>query len=59
MYLMFNRINGFVGVQNGKAEQPSEHGQPMGQTRSLFCTCSSGVARWRMNSMFEANFTGK
>ena len=22
MYLIFNRINGFVGVQNGKAEQP-------------------------------------
>ena len=22
MYLIFNRISGFVGVQNGKAEQP-------------------------------------
>ena len=22
LYLLFNRINGFVGVQNGKAEQP-------------------------------------
>ena len=22
LYLIFNRINGFVGVQNGKAEQP-------------------------------------
>ena len=22
LYLIFNRINGFVGAQNGKAEQP-------------------------------------
>ena len=22
LYLIFNRINGFVGVQNGKVEQP-------------------------------------
>ena len=22
LYLIFNRINGFVGVQNGKPEQP-------------------------------------
>ena len=33
--------NGFDGVQNGKMEQP----QPMEQTRSLFCTCNSDVAR--------------
>ena len=45
-----------------------EHGQPMEQTRSLFCTCSSGVACcqsqhqghfWRINSIFEAKCTGK
>ena len=41
----------------------SEHGQPMEQSNSMFCTCDSGMARfqsqhkfqfWRMNSMFEA-----
>ena len=40
----------------------------MEQTRSLFCMCNSGVARcqsphqchiWRMNSILEANCTGK
>ena len=45
-----------------------EHGQPMMQTRGLFCTCNSGVARCnsqhqyhflRMSSMLEADFTGK
>ena len=58
-------INGFVGVQSGKAEKRNsqyEHGQPMEQTKNLFCTCDSGVARCqsqrqcdflRMNSMFE------
>ena len=68
LYLKYNRIKGFVGVQNGKAEQPAEHGQPMEQTRGLFCTCDLGVARcqsqhqchfWRMSSMFEAYCTGK
>ena len=51
-----------------KRNSQCEHGQPMEQTRSLFFTCNSGVARcqsqhqchiWRMNSMFEANCTGK
>ena len=46
----------------------SGHGQPMKQTRRLFCTYISGVARcqsqhkyhiWRMNWVFEANCTGK
>ena len=50
-----------------KRNSQCEHGQPMEQTRSLFCMCNSGVARyksqhqcqvWRMNSMFEANYTG-
>ena len=39
LYFIFNGINGFVGVQNGKAEQPKE------QRRSLFCTCDWGVVR--------------
>ena len=39
-----------------------EHGQPMEQTRGLFCTCDSGKARcraqhqchfWQMSSMFK------
>ena len=51
-----------------KQNSQGEHGQPIEQTRSLFCTCNSGVAHcqsqhqchiWRMNSMFEANCTGK
>ena len=40
-----------------------KRGQPMEQTRGLFCTCDSGVARcqsqhkclfWQKNSMFES-----
>ena len=40
-----------------------EYGQPMEQTRGLFCMCDSGVARcqsehqyhfWRMSSMIQA-----
>ena len=51
-----------------KRNSQCEHGQPMKQTRSLFCTCNSVVARcqsqhqchiWRMNLMFKANCTGK
>ena len=47
-----------------KRNSQCEHGQPLEQTRSLFCTCNPGVARcqsqhqyhfWRMSSMFEAN----
>ena len=33
-----------------KPEKPNsqcEHGQPMEQTRDLFCTCDSGVARFQ------------
>ena len=42
--------------------------QPMEQTRGLFCTCDSVVARcqsqhqyhfWRMSSMFQAYCTGQ
>ena len=70
MYLIFNRINGFVGVQNGKEEQPvwtlTANGR---KSRSLFCMCNSGVACcqsqhqchiWRMRtSMFEVNCTSQ
>ena len=51
-----------------KQNSQYEHGQPMEQTRSLFCTRNSGVARcqsqhqvniWRMISMLEAKCTGK
>ena len=46
-----------------KQNRQFEHGQPMEQTRGLFCTCNSGVARCqsqhqyhflRMSLMFEA-----
>ena len=45
-----------------KQDSQLEHGQPMGQTRGLFCMCDSGVAPcqsqqqyhfWRMSSMLE------
>ena len=61
LFLIFNRINGFVVVQTEKRNSQCEHGQPMEQTRSLFCTCNSGVTRcqsqhqchiWRMNLTF-------
>ena len=49
-----------------KQNSQLEHGQPMEQTRGLFCTCDSGVARcqsqhqyhfWRISSTFEAYCT--
>ena len=45
-----------------------EQGKPMDQTKDLFCMCELGVACcqsqhqchfWRLNSMFEAYWTGK
>ena len=51
-----------------KRNSQLEHGQPMEQTRALFCMCDSGVARcqsqhqyhfWGMSSVFEAYCTGK
>ena len=51
-----------------KGSSQCKHRQPMEQTKGLFCTCDSGVAGWqsqhqrhfwRMNSMLEANCTGK
>ena len=35
MYLLFNRINGFVGVQNGKAEQPVRTQRANGANKKL------------------------
>ena len=49
-----------------KLNSQLEHGQPMEQTRGLFCMWDSGVARcqsqhryhfWRMSSMFKAYCT--
>ena len=51
-----------------KQNSQLEHGQPMEQTRGLFCMCDSGVARcqsqhqyhfWRMSSRFEVYCMGK
>ena len=49
LYLIFNRINGFVGVQNGKACNS-------GVAR---CQSQHQCHIWRMNSMLEAYCTGK
>ena len=59
------RINSFE-CKTEKRNSQCEQGQPMEQTRRLFCTCDPGVARcqlqhkchfWRMNLMFEAYCT--
>ena len=51
-----------------KRNSQLEHGQPMEQTKGLFCTCNSGEAGcqsqhqcyiWRLNLMFEANCEGQ
>ena len=55
--------------QTKKKQKNSQlgHGQPLEQTRGLFCMCDFGVARcqsqrlyhfWRLGSMFEAYCTG-
>ena len=50
-----------------KLNSQLEHGQPMEQTRGLFCMCDAGVARcqsqhqyhfWQMNLMLEGYCTG-
>ena len=57
--LMCNRINAFVGVSNGKAEQSLGtlcHGQqPVEKTRSLFCICDSGVTRYQSSTNFTSS----
>ena len=51
-----------------KLNSQLKYGQPMKQTRGLYCTCDSGVASWqsqhryhfwRISSMFETYCTGK
>ena len=42
--LLFNRITVLVEYKTEKRNSQCEHGQPMQQTRSLFCTCDSGAA---------------
>ena len=36
-----------------KRNSQLENGQPMEQTRSLFCTCDSGVARCQSQHQYE------
>ena len=61
-------LKALLDCKTEKRNSQCEHGQPMEQTRGLFCMCDSGLAHcqsqhqchiWRMNSMFEANCTGK
>ena len=44
MHLLCNRINSFVRVFKGKAEQPILTRTANGAKKDLFCTCDSGVA---------------
>ena len=68
LYLKYNHFNGLTECKMEKRYSQLELGQPMEQTRGLFCTCNSGPARdqsqhqyhfWRMSSMFEAYCAGK
>ena len=68
LFLHYNRIMVLSECKTEKPNSQFEHGQPMEQTRSLFCMYDSGVARcksqhqchfWRMSLMFEAYCTGK
>ena len=68
--LLFNMLSYYFILLECKLEMWNsqlEHRQPMEQTRSLFCTCDSGVAPCQsqhkshvcqMNSMFEVYCTG-
>ena len=66
LYLTCNRINSFVETE--KRNSQCEQGQPMEQTRGLFCMWESGVACCRsqhqcncclINLMFEEHCTDK
>ena len=68
LYLIFNRINGFVGVQNGIAEQPVWTRTANGVNKKLVLhvqlrcgslSITTSVSYLAKNSMFEANCTGK
>ena len=66
LYLKYSRYTKLTIYSERKMERRNsqlEHGQPMEQTRGLFCTSDSVVARcqsqhqyhfWRMSSVFEA-----
>ena len=65
---MFDNIYCFVGVQNGKVEQPMWTRTANGANKKLVLHCNSGVAGYqseqqchisRMNSIFEVNRIGK
>ena len=45
LYLKYNRLTVLSECKTEKRNSQLEHGQPMEQTRGLFCTCDSGVAR--------------
>ena len=64
--LKYNHILSECKMEKGNSQLG--HGQPVEQTKGLFCTCNSGVAHcqshhqyhfWRMSSMFEAYCTSK
>ena len=54
LYLICSCINGFVGCKTEKRKSPCKHGQPMEQTRGLFCMCDSGVAHCQ--SHYQCHF---
>ena len=47
IYLIGNHIKVFLERKTEKRNSQCEHGQPMEQTRGLYCTCDSGVSRCR------------
>ena len=68
LYLIPNLINGFVGVLNGKAEQPVLTQSGNGANNRLVLHVRLSVARcqsqhkchfWQMSSLFEVCCIGK
>ena len=45
LHLICNLLTVLLECKTEKRNSQYEHRQPMGQTRGLFCTCDSGVAR--------------
>ena len=48
LYFKYNRFNGLSECKTEKRNSQLEQGQPMEQTRGLFCMCDSGVARFQL-----------
>ena len=68
LYLIWNLINGFVSVLNGKATQPALTQAGNGANNRLVLHVRLGAARcqsqhqchfWQMSSLFEVCCTGK